>query len=288
MRFFWWFLLVFPFSVQAERIIQDQVSNSSPMAEARYLTGDANKPAILILHGFLATHQFPTIRALQDYFNFEGYTTLAPTLTLQTPLRKNSLNCNSLHTHTLQQDINEIVGWINWLEHQGHQEIILIGHSSGSLQLVETLSNHSLPSVKAAFLTSLYFLNTEQLGTDPEQLIKAKNAVAANDLTPQKYSFLYCQNDYLATPQSFLSYMASTKNQILNSLNRFDIPTYTVIGTKDERHLQLGMNWVKELQQTQTQVILIDGANHFFSNEHEAELQEIINNSIKQLALGNK
>lgn len=283
MRTFWWILALLPLSLQAQDVIQYQAATESPVSQARYIDGDRDKPAIFILHGFLATYDFPTVQGLQDYFSFAGYPTLAPTLSLGIPLRKSSLNCNSLHTHTLEQDINEIFGWIEWLEQQGHDNIILIGHSSGSQQLLEALGQKQPDSIKAAFLTSLFFLNSERLGIKAEDLAKAKTALQQTNLKPQKYNFLYCQNDYLATPQSYLSYMISTRQRVLELLNKIELPTYSVMGSQDSRYQQVGSDWIAQLQQTRSQVVMIEGANHFFSHDHEPQLHRTILQLIEQL-----
>jgi dienelactone hydrolase len=47
------------------------------MATAEFHEGEPDKPAVILLHGFLQTHQFPTIKRLADSLADEGYTVLA-------------------------------------------------------------------------------------------------------------------------------------------------------------------------------------------------------------------
>ncbi len=51
-------------------------------ARAEYRAGARDKPAVLILHGFLQTHNFPTVHNLAEGLVTAGYSVLTPTLTL--------------------------------------------------------------------------------------------------------------------------------------------------------------------------------------------------------------
>ena len=50
-------------------------------AYAEYFQGDADKPTILILHGFLLTHNFHTVKRLAESLHESGYNILIPTFT---------------------------------------------------------------------------------------------------------------------------------------------------------------------------------------------------------------
>ncbi len=263
-------------------IIHFQASADSPLAQARYIKGDPNKPTVLILHGFLATHHFSTVQTMQDQLSFDGYTSLTPTLTLQVPLRNQSLNCNSLHTHTLQQDLNEIQGWIKWLENHGHQHIVLIGHSSGSQQLLEALIQHTPASIKALISTSLFYLNGEELGIRQQDLQIAHQQLKQPHAEPQKFNFLYCQQDYLATAESYVSYLVINRQRVIQQLNQLKLPSYTIMGSADSRYQLVGKEWLGELAKTTTNLITIEGANHFFAHQHEATLHQ----QIQQILVG--
>lgn len=261
--------------------IEAKISADSPTAKARYLEGDEQKPAILLLHGYLATNQFSLIQNLQDYFNFEGYPTLAPTLTLQIPARDNSLDCSSLHLHTLEQDLAEIEGWVKWLEAKGHKEIILVGHSAGSIQLLEYLATRPGSSIIKVILTSLLFLDPNQFNISKNDIERAALKILNQDTTPDTYSFIFCVNNYLATPESFLSYLSLTYDQILHNISNATTPVSVIIGSKDDRLDRPIEEWVAQLQKTSDKIFVLDGANHFFSGEHEYTLQHILQKIIE-------
>ncbi len=110
-------------------------------ATANYQKNNLKTTGIIILHGFLVTHNFRTITNLSAALFDEGYTFLAPNLTLGINHRKVSLTCEAIHTHNMSDDINEIHHWVNWLIKQGHKEIVIIGHSFGSLHSLAYLSH---------------------------------------------------------------------------------------------------------------------------------------------------
>lgn len=275
-------LLLFALPLQAKQVIL-QASTSHVEGQARYLDNGHNRPALLILHGFSATHNYPTVQALQDYFSLSGFTTLAPTLSLQIPLRSQPVQCNSLHTHTLQQDIAEVNAWIDWLEQQGHQDIILIGHSSGSQTLLEAMIPHTPKSIKALILTSLFYLNGEELGNLESEIQIAQDLLSQGNNAPRKFNFLFCQNDYLATPESYLSYLTITRARVLETINQLDIPSYSVMGSADSRYTQVGEKWLRELNASQTELSVIEGANHFFTGEHEGLLHDRVEAIINKI-----
>ena len=120
-------------------------------ASAEYLIGERGKPAVLLLHGFLQTREFPTVATLARGLQDAGYTVLSPTLSLNIPNRAQSLACEAVHTHSLDDDVIEIARWVGWLKSQGHHSIVLVGHSFGSLQLLAYLSLKPDAAVKGLY-----------------------------------------------------------------------------------------------------------------------------------------
>ena len=87
-------------------------------AVSDYWPGEADLPAILILHGFLQTREFQTVRRLAEALSDEGYSVLLPSLTLGLDRRRQSVACEAIHTHSMQQDVDELRAWIDWLAAQ--------------------------------------------------------------------------------------------------------------------------------------------------------------------------
>ncbi len=266
--------LMFTHSIAFAEVVTQHIPELKLTAEAEYSKGMPNKPAVLMLHGFLTTNQFHTVRSMAQAYNEAGYTTLAPTLTLNISQRKQSVKCNAIHTHTLENDVLEVKHWIQWLKDQGVQEIVLLGHSSGSPELMHFLAHNEEPTIKLAIFTSLFFLSGPELGTLQSEIDHARNALKNNNMQPHKYSFLFCKNNYFATPESFLSYQKLDRAYLLDNLKNLKVPSYTIMGGEDKRYQSVGHKWLDELEQTGTHLIVVEGANHFFSSEYEFDLQD--------------
>ncbi len=267
----------------AAQTVNHKIEPLNITAQAEFVKGDEDKPAAIIIHGFLTTNQFHTVKSMAQAMEDAGYSVLTPTLTLGINLRKQSVKCNSVHTHTLEDDIIEVEEWIKWLATvHNKKEVVIVGHSSGSQELLSMLERSPQPNVKLAIFTSLFYLSGKEVGTHAEEIVSAKQALTAKQNRPYKYSFLFCQNNYYATPESFLSYQTITRQQVLQQLTELKIPSYTIMGSADKRYQTIGGDWLGELKQTGTNLIVVDGANHFFSSEYEFDLQEHLVNILQK------
>jgi pimeloyl-ACP methyl ester carboxylesterase len=238
-------------------------------ALAEYRIGKTDKPAVLLLHGFLQTHQFPTIFRLTEALHAEGYTVLAPTLTLGVPHRKQSLACEAIHTHTLDADADEIKTWLDWLSRQGHTSVHLIGHSMGSTNLLNFVTRHRHPAVQKLIGVSLSearLLLSAKARKTLEQNLRQRLARADRDLIEHPLGF--CKQ-YRGTPASLLSYVEWSPERILKSLTRKSIPQAYIMGGHDDR---LEPGWIPRLKETGRPVAIIAGANHFMDGAHEFDL----------------
>lgn len=238
-------------------------------ASAEYLAGQRDKPAVLLLHGFLQTRTFPTVATLARGLHDAGYPVLSPTLSLGIPNRETSLACEAVHTHSLNDDVEEIARWVAWLKSQGHRSIVLIGHSFGSMQLLAYLATRQDAAVKAYIGTSLV---EAQVGTTPRAALIAKleRQVQREQRALVTQSLSFCTN-YLTTPQALLSYVRWDQPRTLAALKQAPVSTQLIMGDADKL---LGRNWIKALQNLQTPMVIIQGGNHFMDGEHEFDLLE--------------
>jgi pimeloyl-ACP methyl ester carboxylesterase len=264
---------VFPAAAHAE-LVQQLMRPGIP-ASAEYLAGDRGKPAVLLVHGFLQTRDFPTVTTLARGLHDAGYTVLSPTLSLNIPGRKQSLACEAVHKHSLDDDVAEIGRWIHWLKSQGHPTIVLLGHSFGSMQLLAYLSAKPDAAVQGYLGASLI---EAQIGsTDRSTLIAQLEERVLNkrrDLVNQPLSF--CRK-YPSTPEGLLSYVRWDQARVLASLKRSPVGTQLIMGDADDT---MGAGWLKALQHMQVPMAVVKGANHFMNGEHEFDL---LDNALKYL-----
>jgi pimeloyl-ACP methyl ester carboxylesterase len=260
-------LLVVLFPAEAHAVDVRLEMRPGITASAEYHAGQRAKPAVLLLHGFLQTRDFPTVAALARGLRDAGYSVLVPTLSLGIPDRRQSLACEAVHTHSLDDDVAEIGRWVSWLKSQNHRSIVLAGHSFGSLQLLAYLAERPDPAVKAYIGASLIEAQIRtprraQLIARLESEVRTKpDALFDGQLT-------YC-NRYPSTPRALLSYVRWDQAHTLAALTHAPVKTGLIMGEAD---YMLGSNWLRALKHLRTPLAIVQGANHFMDGEHELDL----------------
>lgn len=258
----------------AAKEISIQLPNSLH-AFAEYTEGSKDKPAVLILHGILQTHNFSTIQRIGDHLAESGYTTLRPTISLGIDSRKKSMACEAIHAHTMDADIEEIAQWVEWLKEQTNQPIILIGHSLGAGQLIAYLDKykdkHEMPE-RLILVSLAYFGNRPNSNATKSEIEKARRAITNGKLGPSVYGFTYCK-DYVAPPEAYLSYFDWDQQRITDGLKEIQTQTSLLFGSGDKR---IDQTWPIELKEMGMDVYVVDDADHFFHGDHEFDLLDFI------------
>lgn len=251
-------------------------------ATAGYYPGARERPAVLLVHGFLQTRYSTTIAGLTDSLRTAGYSVLAPTLSLGIDRRRRSLPCEAAHAHRMDGDLQEIGQWLDWLRDQGHRRAVLLGHSFGSLQVLAYLLDKPDPRVVKAIATSLVDLE-HGVGDDDGQfqagVARAHSLVAAHRKGLASFEISYCRA-YVAPPAAFLSYATWSKSHILERLDELTVPMEVIMGSADAR---MDRRWPQLLAERGVVVTTIDGANHFFDGIYELELADNILRSLEQV-----
>ncbi|WP_044413880.1 alpha/beta hydrolase [Thiomicrospira microaerophila] len=230
--------------------------------------------AVLVQHGFLTTNQFHTIRSIVQAINDLGLSALSPNMSYGISERRDSLKCDSLHTHTLEDNRMEINAWVDWLVAQGYEHIVLLGHSSGSQDLLFSQATEPHSAVALLIVTSVFYFNGEGVGAKASDWSRARHMMLTGSPRPASFSLLFCQDNFYATPQSLLSYSQLTRQQNLANFAYIAVPVHAIMGTSDEILQNVGVDWLDDLVRVGVEMHLIDGANHFFSSLHEFDLQE--------------
>jgi len=257
---------------QAEQVTESLPHGLKALADHR--AGRADAPAVLILHGFLVNHQFPTVQSLAGDLAAKGYTVLAPTLSLGITRRRSGLACDAIHTHTLDDDVAEIAFWIDWLAKRKHKDIILIGHSFGSVQLLAYLTRQQAPQVRGLVAMSMSHVGAKGEELRPQERVEAERQQAAGDAGLARRSLIYCRGNYTSTPAAYLSYARLGHDRVLELLQQNRKPLQAIMGGADER---FGSDWVGAMRDAGAQVRVVEGASHFFDGTHEFDLLDEVN-----------
>jgi len=246
---------------------------SGDSAEAAYWAGEPDMPAILIQHGFLQTRHFPTVRRLALALADSGFTVLTPTLTLGIDRRTASLPCEAVHTHTMEHTQEEIAIWVDWLHAKTGQEPVVIGHSAGSINLLDYLTHSpGSPVAHAIFISVTYFGHGEAAFESPEHAARARAALARGEAGLAEYALGFCRQ-YVTTPAAYLSYYDWDKQRTNRAFQSCGVSSTLIAGSADDR---IDLEWIETLQQHGAEVRIVEGANHFFDQFHEFDLLDEI------------
>jgi dienelactone hydrolase len=249
-------------------------------AMAGYHKGTTSLPTVLLLHGFLQTHQSQPMNSLASNLASRGYSVLSPTISLGINRRSQSMACEAVHTHTISDDTAEIAHWVSWLGKKGHKNIVLVGFSStGNSQILQYISQGTHPEIKKTILTSFVpmFINLEERQ-------KARRALAtkrqAGAVKIAKYSLGYCKQNFASTPESYLSYASFDPEKIFGILKQSQVSTDIILGAED---FILPAPWLSQLKALKEHIVTIPGANHFFEGTAEFDLAEEVEAVLKNL-----
>lgn len=263
--------------VPAPAALAEQVSHDLGPARqglADYRPGEPGQPALLLLHGFLQTHEFGLIQSLMGELADNGYTVLAPTLTLGITQRKQSLACEAIHTHRFEDGVAELGAWVAWLRARGHRHIVLISHSSSGAHLIDYIRRQPAPEVRQAILLSLgTFLDREG-----RQALATELPHAAQTGELSQHTLVFCKGNYTATAAAVGSYLRWDPTAILAGLRQSRVPTTLILGSADR---YLPRDWVSRLRAQGQRVHLVKGADHFFSGTQEFALFDALHATLK-------
>lgn len=261
----------------ATELIERKRSNDV-VATAAWMPGEAAKPVVLLVHGFLQTREFSTVENLARALNEEGYGVLRPTLTLNLTHRKQSMACDAIHTHTMASDLAELREWVGWLKANTSERLVLMGHSYGSFQLLRLMSSWSDERVDHLVMGSLVDPGVEGFGRQVD-IDQARRMSAADDRRLVRFPMAYCK-PYVGTPDSYLSYANINTASVLHDLSQLGIDHSVIVGSKDVRAPKA---WIEKLNGLDLNLVLIPGANHFFAGEHEFDLLQAMVDLLESL-----
>lgn len=248
---------------------------SGHVATAEYMPGEPGNAAIILVHGFLQTGNSRTVKRLGEALHSEGYTVLIPSLTLGISNRVQSLPCDSIHLHSMESDATEISFWKSWVESKGHDRLVLIGHSTGSLVVAAYTAMHENHAEfeKNILISLMYFgPNRAAANETAEDVLKAQRMAAEGSKKLESFGLAFCKQ-YVTTAQAYLSYLSWTPEKVLASVSNAKVPSYMIFGGADAR---VAASWVEALLKHGADVEIIDGAGHFFDSTHEFDLLEAV------------
>jgi pimeloyl-ACP methyl ester carboxylesterase len=171
----------------------------------------------------------------------------------------------------MDQDIDEIHGWIQWLQDKGHRDIVLMGHSTGAMQIIHYARRYPEQAIQKLIAISLVPLGRKDQPGLENAIDKASQLIDTGDTRIHKFTLAYCNENYAAPAQDFLSYALWNSKKLLGAVETIKYDISVIMGGKDDSAYK---GWIKDMQQTGADVRVIDGANHFFNTGYEFELND--------------
>ncbi len=258
---------VAPTTLQAEQINEELPDGIR--VNAMYEPAEPDKPVVLLIHPLQQTYHFSTIAGLADNLTDNGYGVLVPNLSLGISNRKQSLECEAIHMHTLDQDIDEIAFWVNWLKRTTKSPIVAMGHSSGALQILGYQDEAQLQSMLLISLVTVGPYGAAAI--DPTQLEFAlSDRQQGNPNRLGQFKFSYC-NNYVTARDTYLDLATWDDNKVSGQLSDVTVPVHIILGDEDyAQHVR----WLSSIELPNVQVHRIEGGNHFFSGTGEFDLHD--------------
>ena len=284
-RSFWIFLLISSLSayeVYAEelKLQQDDLTLNANLEKADDWPA---APTVLITHGTLSHNKSEIMAALQELFLQHGVSSLAINLGLGLNDRHGPYDCNTPHNHRHEDAIDEIGTWLDWLEKQGVKQVVLLGHSRGGNQTAWFAAEHDDPVIKKVILVAPQTWNPEYeaqsyennygkpltavLG-NAESLVAAGRPAAAIEHT----DFIYCK-DTTASAEAVVSYYAADpRKDTPYLLAKIKKPILVFAGSEDQTVKGLNEKLAPLAKAGDIQLVVIDGADHFFRDLYVEDL----------------
>jgi pimeloyl-ACP methyl ester carboxylesterase len=247
---------------------------------AEYTQGRAEKPVVLIVHGFLQTRHFSTVERVAAFLAEENFPVLNISLSLGIDGRKQSLACDAINTHAPRQAEDEIGFWLEWLQKKGHRRIVVAGHSLGATHVAALLNRKSPATVAAAVLIAPVYMGGEMAAAQKQEFTqKAQAQLSAGNSEPGVYRLSFCAN-YTAPPQAYLEYLSLTREHVGSLIKNLNLPVFMITGSEDTLS---DLGWIRSLAGPKIRYEEIQGGNHMFDAEQEFDLNERLLNLLNQI-----
>jgi alpha/beta superfamily hydrolase len=260
--------------------------------EGRQLNGwiagpDESAVTILMLHGTLAHANMEIMATLADVFAEYGIETLRVTLSLGVDDRRGMFDCAATHRHAHADALGELEAWMSWLQENGRQSILLLGHSRATNQVSRyvAIAGESQPLGLVLVAPGIWSHDAvaarfARQGEDAlEPLLDRAEAMIESGRSEDVIGpipFLHCQ-DATVSARSFAAYYRDDPLfDTFALVDNADLPVIVLSGTEDPlvEGLEDAIAGLEDA--TSLEHVSIEGADHFFRDLYAYDVVEAV------------
>ena len=200
---------------------------------------------VVLVHGTLAHKDMELIEALQLSLTDQDVGSLAISLSFAESAREGMFDCTHPHRHRMDDALEEIDVWLDWVADQRSAPVVLLGHSRGGAQVAWYAGERGHDSLEGvvlmapAYETSLadrmksyegrYGADLGHFIREARALIEAGQPDALIDVP----GFLYCP-DTQASAEAVISYYDDEDRRDSPTMTaRSTLPTLVIAASED-------------------------------------------------------
>ena len=238
---------------------------------------------VLLLHGTFAHNNMEIIQALEGLLNDKGYNTLAINLGLGVDNRHGQLDCGITHRHRHTDALHELDLWVAWLKSKDVKRIVLMGHSRGGNQVVWYAMEHPDPIIQRVVAISPMTWDIKAEAADyqkrfgqslDEVMARARELQERGngEAVMRPVGLIYCK-DAAVSADAFIDYYQDVPEKNTPSIvDRLSVPVLVFAGSEDDVNKSLLQQMKGRLKPGKVDMVVIDGADHFFRDLYAEDL----------------
>ncbi|OOZ33875.1 alpha/beta hydrolase [Solemya velesiana gill symbiont] len=249
-------------------------------------------PVVLMTHGTLAHNRMEIMATLQEMLKERGVSSLSINLSQGVDNRKSVMYpCENPHRYKYDDAAEEIRAWVEWLKGEGVGNVAVLGHSRGGNQAARFAAATDDPAVKMTFLLAPTTRAPGYAEKDYKRrygkdlmpiLQKARDLVAAGkgDEMISPVDFIYCKETSASADAFVSNYNPDPNRDTPTVVPQIKMPVMVIAGTEDKVVAGLIEKMEPIADGEQVQLVVVDGADHFFLDLYSEDVADIITETL--------
>ncbi len=218
---------------------------------------DSSQPIFLVLHGTWAHSGMEIIEAIQAGFADRGFSSIAPTLSLGESDRTGFRDCSPPFNMRHEHAVDELGVWLDYLQQQGFESIVLLGHSRGGSQVSLFQSEKQSALVKGLVLLGPMVFRDKEPPRDRNKLLQCEDVKVDAEVVSSYHS-------------------ADPIKHTPDLLKVVGVPAMIFLGEEDQIAIW-NEDEISEVRERAEQTVhVIDGADHFFRDLYIDDVLDLV------------